>query len=90
MAPFCSLMLGSLPDGRVLQHDTHSWHTAAVGLNNSEVTNGCAQLCDTTDMQPHLFSLYRRAASALAGELGLGSHRRDCRCEGQGQQDSRW
>lgn len=27
----------------------------------------------------HLFSEYKRAASELAGELGLGSHSRDCR-----------
>jgi hypothetical protein len=26
----------------------------------------------------HLFSLYSRAASALAGEAGLGSHNKDC------------
>ena len=28
----------------------------------------------------HLFSLYSRAASELAGELGLGSLRSDCAC----------
>lgn len=40
------------------------------------------QLCSTTSrtrlLYSRLFSLYRRAASELAGELGLGSHSRDC------------
>ena len=35
----------------------------------------CAEVVAPT---AYLFSLYKRAASALAGELGLGSHSRDC------------
>ncbi len=80
--PVHGIGVGVLPVRRY-QRQRPSPRPAKPSCHTSEPSRGAGTTDTATPQQPalpaHLFSLYSRAASLLAGELGFGSDRRLCR-----------